>query len=121
MENIFTDPDGDILLYTVSLEDDDAPLPSWITFWANESNLTFTGTAPPEISQYRVKVTADDQIYNTSGVFKIIIPDTAPQLMYGIDQQFLALHQPFIFELSEDQVMEWNGEELTYKAYLSNG
>ena len=41
--------------------------------------------------------------------------------MYGIDEQFNAVDQPFIFEISEDQVMEWNGEELTYKAYLSSG
>lgn len=54
----FSDPDGDLLILTATL-DDDSPLPSWLTF--NSFTETFTGVAShSEIGIINIKVTATD-------------------------------------------------------------
>ncbi|WP_347157367.1 malectin domain-containing carbohydrate-binding protein [Pontibacter chitinilyticus] len=53
----FTDPDGDVLTYTAT-RDDETALPSWLVFNAQE--LTFSGTAPAAAEEVAVKVTATD-------------------------------------------------------------
>lgn len=57
-DDAFEDPDnGEVLTYSATL-DDDSPLPSWLTFDADE--LFFEGT-PTENGTWTIKVTAEDQ------------------------------------------------------------
>ena len=95
LQEVFEDPEADPLTYSASLEDGDS-LPDWIQFQENGDNLTFSGVAPPEWSNYSVKITAADESAEVSGVFKIVIPDTAPELMYSIEEFYSSVNKPFI-------------------------
>ena len=72
----------------------------------NGDDLTFSGVAPSEESKYNVKITAADQSTEVSGVFKIVIPDTAPELMHPIGEFYSPVNKPFIFEMPDDLFVE---------------
>lgn len=67
--NAFSDPDGDLLIYSATLEDG-RTLPAWLSF--NAATRTITGTSPDNSSPLNVRVTARDTANQTiSDVFKI--------------------------------------------------
>lgn len=81
----FTDPDGDALTYSASLEDNSA-LPEWLTF--TSATRTFNGTPPAESPEgIAVKVTANDgQGGTVSDSFVITI---APPVVTGSWQNII--------------------------------
>ena len=65
----FTDADGDVLSYSVTLEDGSA-LPSWLAF--NAATRTLSGTSPDGSAPINIKVTAKDTVnQSASDVFKL--------------------------------------------------
>lgn len=73
-ENTFSDPDGDTIIYTATLEDG-SPLPGWLTF--NSGTRTFSGTPQDsDIGSINVKVTASDGSLTASDTFTITVSNT---------------------------------------------
>jgi len=67
-ENTFTDPDGDTLFFSATLEDGITPLPNWLTF--DPETLTFSGTPTSgDVGIVNVGVFANDGELTTSDVF----------------------------------------------------
>ena len=116
--NNFQDPNGDVLNFEVFLESGEA-LPSWIEYWSENQILTLSGVAPLEVSEYNITIVADDYFYEATGTLQIIILDIPPELINELEQ-FIPVDKVFLMLLG-DYFTEWNGEELTYKAQLSNG
>ena len=75
--------------------------------------------APLEVSEYNITIVADDYFYEATGTLQIIILDIPPELINELEQ-FIPVDKVFLMLLG-DYFTEWNGEELTYKAQLSNG
>lgn len=67
--NAFSDPDGDTLAYSVTLEDGSA-IPAWLSF--NATTRTISGTSPDNSSPLNIRMIARDTANQTvSDVFKI--------------------------------------------------
>lgn len=84
--NTFSDPDGDDLVLSATL-DDDSPLPAWLDF--NPGTETFTGLAShDDIGTINIKVTATDP--SAQSVFDIFELEVTPDFFAKIKNMFTA-------------------------------
>ncbi|MEM9273561.1 MAG: putative Ig domain-containing protein, partial [Cyanobacteria bacterium P01_F01_bin.143] len=74
-ENVFDDPNGDILTYSATLADD-SPLPGWLTVDSNTG--TFSGTPlSSDVGELEIEVTATDPDNSSASTnFNLTITDT---------------------------------------------
>lgn len=92
-ENIFSDPDGDALSYSVSLVPvgliDNTQLPEWLLF--DENELTLSGTpAKNNVGTLKIKVTASDRVESSVHdvfILEISEPNAIPQIVKPIADQ----------------------------------
>ncbi|MEH2208188.1 MAG: putative Ig domain-containing protein [Nostoc sp.] len=123
-ENTFSDVDlEDTLTYTATLDNGD-PLPSWLTFNANE--LTFSGTPTNDnVGSLNIKVTATDPaLAEISDVFALTIAkaNNPPILDRAIADQKVTADTTFNFTIPENTFSDVDLEDtLTYTATLDNG
>jgi Ca2+-binding RTX toxin-like protein len=69
--NAFSDIDGDALIYSATLGNDD-PLPAWLSF--DGPSRTFSGTPPQDFNgDIEFKVTASDGTESASDIFKLSV------------------------------------------------
>ncbi|MFN6480733.1 putative Ig domain-containing protein, partial [Nostoc sp. DedQUE07] len=123
-ENTFSDVDlEDTLTYTATLDNGD-PLPSWLSFNANE--LTFSGTPTNDnVGSLNIKVTATDPaLAEISDVFALTIAkaNNPPIVEQAIADQKVTAETTFNFTISENTFSDVDIEDtLTYTASLDNG
>ncbi|MDZ7953955.1 putative Ig domain-containing protein [Nostoc sp. DedQUE09] len=123
-ENTFSDVDlEDTLTYTATL-DNGEPLPSWLTFNANE--LTFSGTPTNDhVGSLNIKVTATDPaLAEISDVFALTIAkaNNPPIVDRVIADQKVTAETTFNFTIPENTFSDVDIEDtLTYTATLDNG
>ncbi|MDZ8095390.1 MAG: putative Ig domain-containing protein, partial [Nostoc sp. DedQUE05] len=122
-ENTFSDVDiEDTLTYTATLDNGD-PLPSWLSFNANE--LTFSGTPTNDnVGSLNIKVTATDPaLAEISDVFALTIAkaNNPPIVEQAIADQKVTAETTFNFTISENTFSDVDIEDtLTYTATLDN-
>ena len=117
--NSFSDPDGDTLVYSASL-DNGGTLPSWLTF--NSVTEIFSGT-PTVGSQgnYTIKVTAIDQKGGTvSQSFILTVPNRGITAK-TIATQKVSVGSSFYYNLPITTFIDGDGDPLSYSASLQNG
>ncbi|MEH1968191.1 putative Ig domain-containing protein [Nostoc sp.] len=123
-ENTFSDVDlEDTLTYTATLDNGD-PLPSWLSFNANE--LTFSGTPTNNnVGSLNIKVTATDPaLAQVSDVFALTIAkaNNAPIVDQAIADQKTIAETTFSFTIPENTFSDVDLEDtLIYIASLDNG
>ncbi|MFN6451438.1 MAG: putative Ig domain-containing protein [Nostoc sp. EfeVER01] len=123
-ENTFSDVDlEDTLTYTATLDNGD-PLPSWLTFNANE--LTFSGTPTNDhVGSLNIKVTATDPaLAEISDVFALTIAkaNNPPIVDRAIADQKVTAETTFNFTIPENTFSDVDIEDtLIYTATLDNG
>ncbi|MDZ8089585.1 MAG: putative Ig domain-containing protein, partial [Nostoc sp. DedQUE12b] len=123
-ENTFSDVDlEDTLTYTATL-DNGEPLPSWLSFNANE--LTFSGTPTNDhVGSLNIKVTAiDPALAEISDVFALTIAkaNNPPIVDRAIADQKVTAETTFNFTIPENTFSDVDIEDtLTYTATLDNG
>ncbi|WP_448268342.1 putative Ig domain-containing protein [Nostoc sp. DSM 114159] len=123
-ENTFSDVDiEDTLTYTATLDNGD-PLPSWLSFNANE--LTFSGTPTnDDVGSLNIKVTATDPaLAEISDVFALTIAkaNNPPIVEQAIADQKVTAETTFNFTIPENTFSDVDIEDtLTYTATLDNG
>ncbi|MEH2354514.1 putative Ig domain-containing protein, partial [Nostoc sp.] len=123
-ENTFSDVDlEDTLTYTATLDNGD-PLPSWLSFNANE--LTFSGTPTNDhVGSLNIKVTATDPaLAEISDVFALTIAkaNNPPIVDRAIADQKVTAETTFNFIIPENTFSDVDIEDtLTYTATLDNG
>ncbi|WP_228012927.1 putative Ig domain-containing protein [Nostoc edaphicum] len=123
-ENTFSDVDlEDTLTYTATLDNGD-PLPSWLSFNANE--LTFSGTPTNDhVGSLNIKVTATDPaLAEVSDVFALTIAkaNNPPIVDRAIADQKVTAETTFNFTIPENTFSDVDIEDtLTYTATLDNG
>ncbi|OYU01548.1 MAG: hypothetical protein CFE36_09685 [Sphingomonadaceae bacterium PASS1] len=82
--NAFTDPDGDALTYSVTMQDG-TQLPGWISF--NAATQTLSGTAPvSSTGNFSLKVTAFDGVTSESSAFTLSVSEVLGQSIDGTTQ-----------------------------------
>lgn len=117
----FFDADGDIISYSLSLEDG-SDLPSWLYFEAE--TRTLSGTPPQDFNgTLNVRVTASDGASEASDVFVLEITpvNDAPVIADSLDDQSVAEDTAVNFVLPEDVFTDVDGDDLTLSASLSDG
>ncbi|MEH2042211.1 putative Ig domain-containing protein, partial [Nostoc sp.] len=123
-ENTFSDVDlEDTLTYTATLDNGD-PLPSWLSFNANE--LTFSGTPTNDnVGSLNIKVTATDPaLAEISDVFALTIAkaNNPPIVDRAIAEQKVTAETTFNFTIPENTFSDVDIEDtLIYTASLDNG
>ncbi|MEH1860368.1 MAG: putative Ig domain-containing protein [Nostoc sp.] len=123
-ENTFSDVDlEDTLTYTATLDNGD-PLPSWLSFNANE--LTFSGTPTNDnVGSLNIKVTATDPAFaEISDVFALTIAkaNNPPIVDRAIADQKVTAETTFNFTIPENTFRDVDIEDtLIYTASLDNG
>ena len=121
--NAFTDVDaGDSLSYTAKLADD-SPLPSWLSFDAN--NRTFSGTpVNADVGTISIKVTADDGNGGTvSDTFTLTVNNSndAPTVANTIADQAATEDTAFNFQFASNAFTDVDaGDSLSYTAKLAD-
>ncbi len=79
--NLFTDPEGDPLVFSASLFDDSA-LPAWLSF--NPVTRIFSGTPDSgDVGAIDVKVTVSDGEYSASDIFTLNVTGTPANYIPG--------------------------------------
>jgi serine protease AprX len=117
-EDIFEDPDGDLLTYSASLEGGEDLL-QWLEF--DHDTRTFSGI-PLEEGTLTIEVTASDGEYQTATSFDLVISDNkAPRVANPIEDQTARVGQAFGFTIPEDTFEDPDGDLLTYSASLEGG
>lgn len=119
--NAFTDPDGDKLAYTATL-DDGSELPDWLSF--DPDSLTFNVSPEAEnVGTVSVRVTASDGEKSVSDVFDIVVEadNNAPELMFEIDDVQTKAGSDATLEIPAGAFTDPDGDELSYSATLDDG
>ena len=118
----FTDPDGDTLTYTATLDDNSA-LPAWLTF--NSGDRTLSG-APLEAdtpATLTIRVTATDDgepPQSASATFTLTVEEVNdPPATPSLTNQAATEGQPFSYTLAA--VTDPEGNSVAYTAMLDDG
>ncbi len=113
-QNSFQDLDGDEL--TFSMEGENGPLPSWLSFDAQ--TLTFSGTPQAaDDGEVSIIATASDGQSEAQSRFRITVSaNLAPQVANPISNQAVTVGQKFSFIVPETTFKDMNGDSLTYAA-----
>jgi len=118
----FSDPDGDSLSYTTSLDDGSA-LPSWLSF--DVATQTFSGTpGNGDIGALNLRVTATDSGgLSVSDNFGLTVGDVndAPVVGTVIADQTVSQDAPFSFAVPAGTFNDPDGDILSYSVSLSDG
>ena len=121
--NTFTDEDSDTLTYTATL-DDDADLPAWLDFIAEER--AFIGTPNTE-QAITINVTADDgnshEITDTF-ILNVTLTGTAnaaPVVANAIADQSVTVNSALNFVFAANTFIDTDQDDLTYTAKQADG
>ena len=122
-EDTFTDLDGDPLTFTAKLADGD-PLPGWLVFSA--SNRNFSGTTPPAIGSWSIRVYATDPYdESASGMFYFhvveTIPNHAPVYHDTFADQTYETGTAFSYPLPAESFTDEDGDTLTFSGSQMDG
>ncbi len=116
--NMFSDADGDSLIYSATLQGG-ASLPAWVNF--NPSTRTFSGTMPTSQSTpLAITVRVDDGFGGQADdTFELSI--NLPPIEEGfVDNKEATVDNPFLFTFSPTLFSEPDGDPLTYNATQTN-
>lgn len=118
-ENLFTDPDGDTLTYSIN------NLPAWLKFDPQTNTLSGIATID-QIGKLQLTITATDkQGLTATQNFNINIinnPNTPPQTNYSNLTHNIITHIPFEHALPADLFTDADNDALSYKIEdLPNG
>ena len=120
--SLFSDPDGDVLAFTVTLADGSA-LPSWLSF--NATTHTLSGTpANGDVGALNLKVTATDAGgLSASQTFGLSIANVndAPVVADSIGNQNAMQGQTFNLVLPASLFSDPDGDNLTFTVLQTNG
>jgi hypothetical protein len=108
-KNVFSDEEGDSLMYSASLEDDSA-LPGWLSFDAG--TRTFSGTVEGSAA-LNIKVTASDGNSSASDVFTLAV---VSGVSFFDGYTYIYMGAPVVLSSAADQT--W---EISYTARLDKG
>ncbi|HEY8353336.1 MAG TPA: putative Ig domain-containing protein, partial [Sphingomonadales bacterium] len=118
----FADPDGDALIYEVTLADGGA-LPDWLTF--DPATRTLSGTpGEQDDGVLEIRVTATDpQGLSASSQFRLTVRDVneAPVTGAAIADQAVDEKTPFTFVIPAAAFMDPDGDALTFDVTLADG
>lgn len=120
-ENTFTDPDGDVLVYT-SYKISGSALPAWLSFDA--AQRTFSGTpAVSDIGSDTIVIVADD---NNGGSVQTefviyVAHNSLPVRSIPIADQTGQTDNPFQFSFPVNAFSDSDGDKLIYSAAMNNG
>ncbi|KEO72289.1 malectin domain-containing carbohydrate-binding protein [Anditalea andensis] len=123
--NTFSDPDGDLLTYTATM-DNGGPLPSWLSF--NPNTRTLSGIPSEDnLGNIIIQITANDGKGGTaSDQFNLTVIQSPPAnqppvLSNPIPDQNATVGTSINFTFAENTFSDPDGDALTYSAILSNG
>ena len=121
-DNLFIDPDGDQLNYTITLANGSA-LPGWLTF--DVTTLTLKGIPDnADIGNLNLKISVTDLFGNSaSQYFSLEIENIndSPIAIGHIDTQQSVLGEFFTFTFAEGLFTDPDGDTLTYSITLADG
>lgn len=119
--NAFTDADGDVLVYTATLDDGSA-LPAWLSFDA--ATRTFSGTpAQADVGAVDVRVTASDGQASVADVFQLTVQNVndAPVVATPIADQIALEDAAFSFIVPAGAFADADGDVLSFAATRADG
>jgi Ca2+-binding RTX toxin-like protein len=120
--NLFTDPDGDVLNYSVS-QTNSFTLPGWLNY--NATTRTLSGTpGNDDVGSLNLKVTATDpKGLSVTQTFTLEVANIndAPEVSHSLPDLTGTQNDLFVYTLPESQFTDPDGDELTYAVTLADG
>ena len=118
----FTDPDGDALTYTATLDDNSA-LPAWLTFNSGDRTLSGTPLEADTPATLTIRVTATDDgepPQSASATFTLTVEEVNdPPAAPSLTDQAATEDQPFSYTLAA--VTDPEGNSVAYTVMLDDG
>lgn len=119
--NTFTDPDDDLLTYSMTLQGGD-PLPSWLTFEATDFELSGT-PLQSDVNTYTIVLTAADEFAEVSDEFVLTVNEVndAPFLVAGLPDHSVDVGEDISIVISESAFSDEDHAELIFSITMEDG
>ena len=119
--NTFTDPDDDVLTFSIALKGGD-PLPSWLVFEAAAFELSGT-PLQSDAGTYTIVLTAADEFADVSDEFvlTVIAVNDAPFLASGLPDHSVNVGEAVSIVIPESAFSDEDNEELSFSIKMEDG
>jgi len=119
--NTFTDPDNDLLSYSIELQGGD-PLPTWLTFESTDFKLTGT-PLQSDVGTYTIVLSAADEFSEVSDEFVLTVVNVndAPYLVAGLSDHSVEAGEDVSIVISESAFSDEDNTELSFSLKLEDG